>query len=51
MNRAFCGLNLDIEGCFFCIESVLYDGPPGGGIDTVFSLFPNGALEGELDVC
>jgi hypothetical protein len=51
VNKAFCGLNFDIEGCFFSIESVLYDGPPGGGIDIIFSLVLNGALDGELDDC
>lgn len=51
VNKAFCGLNLDIRGCFFSIESVRYVGPPGGGIDIIFSLPLNGALNGELDDC
>lgn len=50
VNNAFCGLNLDIKGCFFSIESVLYSGPPGGGIDIMFSLLLNGALDGELEL-
>ena len=44
-------MNFDIDGCFFSIESVLYDGPPGGGIDTMLSLLPKGALSGELEFC
>ncbi len=51
VNRAFCGLNFDIVGCFFSIESVLYDGPPGGGIDIILSLVVKGARRGELDDC
>lgn len=30
---------------------MLYNGPPGGGIAIVLSLLPNGALDGELEVC
>jgi hypothetical protein len=44
-------LNFDIKGCFFSIESVLYTGPPGGGIDIMFNLLLNGALDGELELC
>jgi hypothetical protein len=51
VNKAFWGLKFDIEGCFFSIESVLYDEPPGGGIDIMFSFVPNGALDGELEDC
>jgi hypothetical protein len=51
VNKAFGGLNFDIKGCFFFIESVLNDDPPGGGIDIIFSLLLNGALNGELDDC
>jgi hypothetical protein len=53
VNKAFCGpvLNFDINGCFFSIESVLYDSPPGGSIDIILSLLLNGALEGELELC
>lgn len=48
---AVCGcLVFSIKG-FFAIESVLYVGPPGGGIDIELSLFPNDALEGELESC
>jgi hypothetical protein len=49
VNKAFCGLNFDIVGCFFSIESVLYDGPPGGGIDIILSLVLKGGRGGELD--
>lgn len=49
VNRALCGLNLDIKGCFFSIESVWLAGLPGGGIEIIFSLLPRDALDGELD--
>lgn len=51
VNRALCGLNLDIMGCFFSIESVWFVGLPGGGIEIIFSLLVKGALDGELDRC
>lgn len=51
VNKAFCGLNLLIRGCFFSMESVWCVGRPGGGIEIIFSRLPKGALEGELDVC
>lgn len=53
MKRAFWGgcLNLDIAGGLFSMESVLYIGPPGGGIDIMFNLLPNEALNGELEFC
>jgi hypothetical protein len=40
-----------MTGCFFCIESVLYTVPPGGGIETRFNLLLRGALKGELEFC
>jgi hypothetical protein len=49
VNRALCGLNLDIKGCFFSMESVWLAGLPGGGIEIIFSLLLKGALDGELD--
>lgn len=33
------------------MESVLYIDRPGGGIGTMFSLFPNGVRFGELECC
>jgi hypothetical protein len=33
------------------MESVWKFGAPGGGIEIIFSLLANGALNGELDVC
>jgi hypothetical protein len=33
------------------MESVLYIGPLGGGIETEFNLLPKGALDGELEFC
>ncbi len=50
VNRALFGLNFDING-FFSIESVLYDAPPGGGIETILSLLLKGARDGELELC
>lgn len=51
VNKALCGLNLDIKGCFFSMESVGLPVCPGGGIETMFSLLLKGALDGELDEC
>jgi hypothetical protein len=47
---AVWGLDLGIRG-FFAMESVLHLDPPGGGIEKILSLLPNGARKGELDVC
>jgi hypothetical protein len=51
VNNALCGLNLDIKGCFFSMESVWWLDFPGGGIEIIFSLLLKGALDGELDDC
>ncbi len=51
VNKVFCGLNFDIKGGFFSIESVSFGAPRGGGIEIIFSLLLNGALNGELDDC
>jgi hypothetical protein len=52
VNSDFWGLNFDIRGCFFIIESVLnrFSGD-GGLIEIILSLLEKGALEGELEFC